>query len=191
MSEFRLLDRKPERRGVVVGVFAKQTHGFAKDQQRFIRLIQGLGIEGDAHAGSRVKHLWSRKRQPMQPNLRQIHLIASELLDELKSSGFDVQPGDLGENISTRNVDLTALPQSTLLRIGNQAVVSLTGLREPCVKIDRFRKGLRRLVSAEAGRGKILKHGVMGVVVAGGIVRAEDPVRVSLPDLPHRQLGAV
>jgi len=191
MSEFSLLDRGPERTGVVVGVFAKQTHGFAKDQQRFIRLIQGLGIEGDAHAGSHVKHLWSRKRQPTQPNLRQIHLIASELLDELKSSGFDIQPGDLGENVSTRNVDFTTLPQSTLLRIGDEAVVSLTGLREPCVKIDRFRKGLKRLVSVEAGSGKVLKYGVMGVVVAGGIVRAGDLVRVALPALPHLQLGAV
>jgi len=191
MSEPCLLDREPECLGVVVGVFAKQTHGFAKDQQRFIRLIRGLGIEGDAHAGSRVKHLWSRKRQPMQPNLRQIHLIASELMDELKSSGFDIQPGDLGENISTRNVDLAALPQSTLLRIGDEAVVSLTGLREPCVKIDRFRKGLRRLVSVEAGGGMVLKHGVMGVVVAGGMVRASDLVQVSLPALPHLRLGAV
>jgi len=118
-------------------------------------------------------------------------LIASELLDELRIGGFDIQPGDLGENISTRNVDLTALPQSTLLRIGDDAVVALAGLREPCVKIDRFRKGLRRLVSVEAGRGKVLKHGVMGVVVAGGIVRASDPVRVSLPALPHLQLEAV
>ena len=150
-----------------------------------------MGIEGDAHAGSHVKHLWSKNRQPTQPNLRQIHLIASELLDELKSSGFDIQPGDLGENISTRNIDFTAMPQSTLLRIGNEAVVSLTGLREPCVKIDRFRKGLRRLVSVEAGSGKALKYGVMGVVVTGGMVRAGDLVRVALPALPHLQLGAV
>jgi MOSC domain-containing protein YiiM len=191
MSDLRLLDREPERTGVVVGVFAKQTHGFSKDKQSSIRLIPGIGIEGDAHAGSRVKHLWSKKRQPRQPNLRQIHLIATELLDELKTSGFDVQPGDLGENISTRNVDLTALPQSTLLRIGNEAVISLTGLREPCVKIDRFQRGLRKLVSVEAGQGKTLKHGVMGVVVAGGIVRAGDLVRASLPALPHQQLGAV
>ena len=111
MSESSLLDRGSERHGVVVGVFAKQTHGFAKEQQKFIRLLQGVGIEGDAHAGSHVQHLWSRKRQPTQPNLRQVHLIASELMDELKSSGFVIQPGDLGENISTRNVDLTALPQ--------------------------------------------------------------------------------
>ena len=142
MSESSPLDRGPEHIGVVVGVFAKQTHGFAKDQQSFIRLIRGLGIEGDAHAGSRVQHLWSKKRQPTQANLRQVHLIASELMDELKSGGFDIQPGDLGENISTRNVDLTSFPQSTLLRIGDEAVVSLAGLREPCVKIDRFRKGL-------------------------------------------------
>ena len=191
MSEFSLLDRGPERNGVVVGVFAKQTHGFAKDQQSLIHLIRGLGIEGDAHSGSHVQHLWSRKRQPTQANLRQVHLIASELMDELKSSGVDIQPGDLGENISTRNVDLTALPHSTFLRIGDDAIVALAGLRAPCVKIDRFRKGLRRLVSVEAGRGKVLKYGVMGLVVASGIVRAGDLVRVSLPALPHQGLEAV
>jgi len=176
----------------VVAVSRSPTHSFAKPNVDSIRLVAGLGIEGDAHAGETVKHRSRVKLDPTQPNLRQVHLIPTELFEELAAKGFAVGPAEMGENIATRGIDLLALPAGTRLRLGASAVVELTGLRNPCVQIDRFRKGLMAAVLDRDGAGRVVrKAGVMGIVVAGGEVRPGDGIAVTLPPEPHRRLERV
>src|SRR5512134_1709343 len=102
---------------IVLAVHRSRTHSFSKPTALSIRLIAGIGVEGDAHAGETVKHRSRVARDPTQPNLRQVHLIHAELHDELRAAGFNVGPGDMGENITTRGLDLLALPTGALLRI--------------------------------------------------------------------------
>jgi MOSC domain-containing protein YiiM len=157
-----------------------------------IRLTAGLGVEGDAHAGTTVKHRSRVMRDPTKPNLRQVHLIHAELFDELRAAGFQVAAGELGENVTTRGIDLLDLPTGTLLHLGASAVVEVTGLRTPCVQIDRFQKGLMAATLGRAPDGSMIrKTGVMSIVRAGGDVLAGDPVHVELPALPHRRLEPV
>jgi MOSC domain-containing protein YiiM len=173
----------------VVAVSAARGHGFSKKPQVWIRLIAGLGVEGDAHAGTTVKHRSRVARDPSQPNLRQVHLIHAELFDQLAAQGFTLAPGDIGENILTRGIDLLGLPTGTRLRLGNDAVIEVTGLRNPCVQIDRFRDGLTRAVLDRAPDGTLIrKAGVMAVVVAGGDVRPGDAIIAEPPQGPHRTL---
>eukprot|EP01037_Dinobryon_pediforme_P045163 gene45163-57480_t len=160
----------------VIAVCASTRHEFSKSPQIAIRLVEGLGIEGDAHAGTTVQHIYDKRRDPTRPNLRQVHLIHAELFDELETGGFAVRPGDLGENVSTRGVDLLNLPRGTLLRIGPGAVVEVTGLRSPCVQIDRFEPGLLAAVR-ERVEGKFVgRTGVMGIVRTGGDIAAGDGI---------------
>ena len=167
---------------VVVGTFRSAGHNFSKEAVGELRLLAGIGVEGDAHAGPTVKHLSRVRLDPNQPNLRQVHLIHQELFDELRAERFEVRPGDLGENITTRGVDLLGLPTGAVLRLGDTALVAITGLRNPCQQIEAFRTGLLDAVRPTAPTGDVVrKAGVMGVVVHGGMVRAGDPVRVSLP----------
>jgi MOSC domain-containing protein YiiM len=156
-------------------------------------LLEGLGVEGDAHAGVTVKHRSRVRRDPTAPNLRQVHLVHGELHDELRAAGFDVGPGDMGENVTTRGVDLLGLPAGTLLRLGSGgAVVEVTGLRNPCVQLDGFADGLMRAVlDRDADGGLVRKAGVMGVVRAGGAVRPGDGIAVELPAGPHQPLQPV
>ncbi len=176
----------------VIAISRSPAHSFSKPNVESIRLVAGLGIEGDAHAGETVKHRSRVKVDPTQPNLRQIHLIHAELFDELAAKGFAVAPGELGENIATRGLDLLDLPVGTKLHIGASAVVELTGLRNPCVQIDRFQKGLTAAVLDRDGEGRIIrKAGVMGIVLADGEVRAGDAIAVTLPAEPHRRLEPV
>lgn len=155
-------------------------------------LVKGLGVEGDAHSGSTVQHLSRVRSDPTQPNLRQVHLIQAELFEDLEHHGFTVRPGDLGENITTRGVDLLALSEGTLLRMGSGVVIQVTGLRNPCVQIDRFQTGLLKAVLPRDGAGKvILKAGIMGIVLIGGEVKAGDDIEVSVPSGPHRPLQRV
>ena len=178
--------------GVVSAVARSKRHTFSKPTNDCIRLIAGLGVEGDAHMGETVKHRSRVAKDPSQPNLRQVHLIHGELLDELTSRGFAVQPGDMGENINTRGIDLLALPTGARLRIGEAAVVEVTGLRNPCYQIDRFQDGLMKAVLDRDADGNLVrKAGVMSVVLAGGEVRPGDAVRVELPATPHRALEPV
>jgi MOSC domain-containing protein YiiM len=157
-----------------------------------IRLVAGLGVEGDAHAGPTVKHRSRVARDPTQPNLRQVHLIHGELHDELAAAGFDVGPGEMGENVTTRGVALLGLPRGTRLRLGADAVVELTGLRNPCRQLDGVRPGLMAAVlDRDADGALVRKAGVMAVVVAGGDVTAGDRVDVELPAAPHRPLEPV
>jgi MOSC domain-containing protein YiiM len=176
----------------VIAVSRSATHSFSKPNRDSIRLLAGLGVEGDAHAGETVKHRSRVKADPTQPNLRQVHLIHTELFDELTQKGFSVAPGEMGENITTRGIDLLALPVGAKLHIGSSAVVELTGLRNPCVQIDRFQKGLMAAVLARDSDGQIIrKAGVMGIVLTGGEVCPNDPITVTLPPQPHRPLEKV
>lgn len=176
----------------VLAVCASPVHGFSKQPLEVIELISGLGVAGDAHAGATVQHRSRVRVDPSQPNLRQVHLLQSELFGELRHAGFELRPGDLGENITTRGIDLLALPRHTVLRIGAQAVLELTGLRNPCHQIEAFRAGLLSAVLPRDAQGQpVRKAGVMAVVLQGGAVRPLDPVRVELPAGPHQRLERV
>lgn len=158
------------------------SHTFSKPNEGSITLVAGLGVEGDAHSGEKVKHRSRVARDPSQPNLRQVHLIHAELFDELAAKGFDVAPGALGENVTTRGIDLLALPRGTLLSIGDEAVVEVTGLRNPCAQIDGLQQGLMAAVLDRDEQGNLVrKAGIMGIVLTGGEVRAGDAIRVELP----------
>jgi MOSC domain-containing protein YiiM len=178
--------------GVVTTVSRSGEHTFSKPNEGVIRLLAGLGVEGDAHMGATVKHRSRVARDPSQPNLRQVHLVHAELHDELREAGFAVGPGDMGENVTTRGVDLLGLPTGTRLHLGGSAVVEVTGLRNPCVQLDRFQSGLMAAVLDRDENGALVrKAGVMAVVLAGGEVRPGDAVRVELPPPPHRPLEPV
>jgi MOSC domain-containing protein YiiM len=173
-------------------VSSSPRHGFSKEPQNAILLVAGHGVTGDAHAGGTVQHRYAKRRQPQAPNLRQVHLLGAELLDELTDRGFRVGPGDLGENVLTEGLDLLKLPAGTRLRLGAGAAVELTGLRTPCVLLDRFQQGLLpALVDRDPDGGLVRRAGVMGVVVVGGQVRPGDAVAVELPPEPHAPLPPV
>lgn len=164
----------------------------AKPQQPVIRLLAGLGVEDDAHLGVTVQHRSRVARDPTQPNLRQVHLVHAELHDELRAAGFDVPPGAMGENVATRDVDLLGLPAGTRLGLGGEAVVEVTGLRNPCVQLDGIAPGLMAAVLDRDPFGSLVrKAGVMGVVVLGGEVRPGDAVEIELPPPPYRRLRPV
>jgi MOSC domain-containing protein YiiM len=178
--------------GVVVAVSRSAAHRFSKPGCDAIRLRAGLGVDGDAHCGATVRHRSRVARDPTQPNLRQVHLIHAELLDELRAAGFDIAPGQIGENVTTQGLDLLALPTGTRLMLGDDATVELTGLRNPCVQLNRFRPGLMAAVLDRDAAGSLIrKSGVMGIVLADGTVRPSDAIRVLLPDAPHRALHPV
>ncbi|MEA2940544.1 MAG: hypothetical protein QOD09_1073 [Bradyrhizobium sp.] len=175
--------------GSVLAVSLRRGHHFSKTPSLSIRLLEGLGVAGDAHMGETVKHRSRVRKDPTQPNLRQVHLIQAELFDELRGKGFAIQPGDLGENVTTSGVDLLALPRGTRLHIGATAVVEVTGLRNPCVQIDRFQKGLMAATLDQDADGNVIrKAGIMSIVLADGDVRPGDAVHVELPPAPHRPL---
>lgn len=176
----------------VEAVHASATHSFTKGECASIRLLPGLGVEGDAHMGTTVKHRSRVARDPTQPNLRQVHLIHVELHEELRARGFDVRPGDMGENITTRGVDLLGLPTGTHLRLGADAIIEITGLRNPCAQLDGLLPGLMAAVLDRDADGNLIrKAGVMGIVLTGGEVQAGDKIRVELPGEPHRPLEPV
>ncbi len=178
--------------GRVVAVSRSATHTLSKPAEPEIRLLEGLGVEGDAHAGVTVKHRSRVARDPSQPNLRQVHLIHAELFDELRSSGFDVAPGVMGENVTTIGIDLLDLPTGTRLRLGDEAVVEVTGLRNPCAQLDEIQPGLMKATLDRDAEGNLVrKAGVMAVVITGGVVRPDDPVAVALPARPHAPLVPV
>jgi len=177
---------------IVTAVSRSAAHSFSKPNAERIRLVAGLGVEGDAHLGQTVQHLSRIRRDPTQPNLRQVHLIHAELHDELRAAGFHVAAGDMGENVTTRGIDLLALPAGTRLRIGDEAVVQVTGLRNPCVQLDRFQPGLMAAVLDRDANGNLVrKAGIMAVVLADGDVRPGDEIRVELPPEPRRPLDVV
>ncbi|MFF4400190.1 MOSC domain-containing protein [Streptomyces sp. NPDC001480] len=177
---------------VVTAVSSNGEYSFTKPNRESIKLLARLGVEGDVHSGVTVKHRSRVAQDPTQPNLRQVHLIHEELFGEVEGAGFRVAAGELGENITTRGIDLLALPTGTLLRIGDEAVVEVTGLRNPCLQIDNFQRGLLKQVVGRGEDGSLVrKAGVMSVVVVGGVVRAGDAIGVELPEGPHRPLERV
>jgi MOSC domain-containing protein YiiM len=176
----------------VVAVSLDDRHRFSKAPVEQIALLTGHGVQGDAHAGGMVRHRSRVRRDPTQPNLRQVHLMHAELFDELAAHGFDIAPGQLGENVTTRGVDLLALPAGTMLRLGPAAVVEVTGLRNPCVQIDKFQPGLLKVVLQRHDDGRLIrKAGIMAVVVHDGPVTPGDPIAVELPAPPHVALEPV
>lgn len=179
-------------RARVVAVSRDSAHRFSKPTVPAIRLLQGLGVEGDAHCGARVQHRSRVRRDPGQPNLRQVHLVHAELFDEVAAHGHQVAPGQMGENLTTWGVDLLGLPRGALLRVGAQAEVEVTGLRNPCYQIEVFQHGLLgQMVGVDKHGRTVRRAGVMGVVRRSGTVRPGDPVVAVLPDGPHHRLEPV
>ena len=178
--------------GVVTAVSRSATHTMTKPPQDSIRLLEGRGVEGDAHLGETVKHRSRVARDPSTPNLRQVHLLHAELHDELRHGGFELAAGQMGENITTRGVDLLALPTGARLHLGATAVVEVTGLRNPCAQLDGITPGLMAATLARDEGGRLIrKAGVIAIVRAGGEVRPGDAIRVELPPPPHRELEPV
>ncbi len=179
--------------GRVLAVSLSPKHSFSKQPQPSITLIAGEGVQGDAHRGVTVRHQYYVRRDPSRPNLCQVHLFASEMLDELAAQGFPLLPGEIGENILTHGIDLLALPQQTRLHLGAMAVVEITGLRTPCSQIDAHRPGLQDRVwgKRDATGTRARRAGVMSIVRQGGAVGPHDTVRVELPPEPHLPLAPV
>ena len=178
--------------GVVTAVSRSARHTLTKPNQDNIRLLAGLGVEGDAHSGTTVKHRSRVARDPSQPNLRQVHLVHAEFHDTLKEQGFAVGAGQMGENVTTRGIDLLGLPTGARLRLGDTAIIEVTGLRNPCAQLDRIQPGLMGATLERAADGSLIrKAGIMAVVLKGGDVRPADPIRVELPADPHRLLAPV
>ncbi len=178
--------------GKVVAVAKDAGHNFSKQIVPEIAIIAGLGVEDDAHNGKTVKHRSRVKVDPTQANLRQVHLIHSELFDEVAEKGFTIMPADLGENITTRGIDLLGLPRGTILKIGKEAQLEVTGLRNPCAQIDRFQKGLLAAVLDKGANGELIrKSGIMAIVLQGGTVRPGNNIEVELPNPPFLPLERV
>ena len=179
--------------GTIVAVSRSPTHTLSKPNEGSIRLLAGLGVEGDAHMGPTVKHRSRVAKDPTVPNLRQVHLIHAELHDELEAGGFrNLRPGEMGENVTTRGIDLLALPTGTRLHLGSEAVVEVTGLRNPCRQLNRLRPGLMNATLDRDAEGNLVrKAGIMAIVMTAGEVRAGDRIGVELPAEPHRKLEPV
>ena len=186
----------PDLTGTVVAVHRASAHQFSKDTETSIALEAGLGVIGDAHLGATVQHRSRVARDPDQPNLRQVHLVMSELLEEVREAGHEIRPGQLGENITTSGLDLIGLPVGSMLRIGDDVLVALTGLRNPCPQIRDVGDGVLKMMFIDGERygrpgEQVGRTGVMGVVVAGGDARAEDPIAVGFPPGPHTPMQKV
>ncbi|WP_263379133.1 MOSC domain-containing protein [Granulicella paludicola] len=177
----------------IIALACSSRHGFSKQPQLSLRLIAGEGIEGDAHRGTTTQHLYLKRKNPTQPNLAQVHLFAAEMLDELAAKGFPLQPGDIGENLLTRHLDLLTLPRSTRLHIGPEAILEVTGLRTPCSQVDKHASGLQQLLwgDRDATGQRTRRAGIMSIVLTGGLIHPDDPIRVELPPEPHEPLGPV
>ncbi len=178
--------------GVVTAVSRSPTHTMAKPNEGSITLVAGLGVDGDAHQGVTVKHRSRVAKDPTVPNLRQVHLIHGELHDELRAAGFVLAPGQMGENVTTRGIDLLGLPTGTRLHLGSAAIVEVTGLRNPCRQLNGLQPGLMAAtLDRDADGNLVRKAGIMGIVLAGGKIRPGDEVTVELPPAPHHALEPV
>lgn len=178
--------------GMVHAVSKSSNHEFSKRPVDSIFLIEGEGVEGDAHRGVTVKHRSRVRQDPTQPNLRQVHLIHIELIRELQASGFHVEPAVMGENITTSGLDILSLPADTILHIGSESQIKITGLRNPCVQLDHYQAGLMTAVLDRDENGNLIrKAGVMAIVLKGGLVKPGDFIEVQLPSKPHRPLERV
>ena len=173
----------------VVAIHSSKVHEFSKETRSEIVLLKGLGVKGDAHCGATVQHRSRVAKDPTQPNLRQVHFIHSELLSLLSANGYPVSPGVLGENITTQGMALLELPVGAAFHIGKTAIVTITGLRNPCAQIENFQAGLLAEVLEKKPDGTLIrKAGIMGIVTEGGVVKPGDEIKVVLPPEPHRAL---
>jgi len=178
--------------GKIIALSKSDAHTFNKYNCEKISLLQGLGVDGDAHLGKTVKHRSRISKDPLQPNLRQVHLIHSELFDELAEKNFFVAPGDMGENITTQGIDLLNLPRHAILKIGASAAIQITGLRNPCSQLESIKKGLMKAVLDQDEHGNLIrKAGIMGIVLQGGDVFVGDEILIHLPDHPFEKLENV
>jgi MOSC domain-containing protein YiiM len=176
----------------VLSLSLDDKHQFSKTLCTSLTFLTGLGVEGDAHHGKTVQHRSRVNLDPTQPNLRQVHLIHSELITELQTKGFDVQAGTLGENILTQGIDLLSLPKDALLQLGEEVILKVTGLRNPCDQLDNYQKGLTRAVLDKDEAGNLIrKAGIMAIVVKGGIVNLNEAISIRLPEEPHQRLERV
>ena len=179
-------------KGVVLAVSAKALHGFSKELRSEIRLIAGVGVEGDAHAGATTQHRYLLKKDPKRKNLTQVHLIHSELFEEMRSGGFTLSAGEMGENVTTSGIELLTLPVGAKLYLGETAVVEVTGLRDPCLQLNGLHPGLMKALIVKDSAGKIVrKAGIMGVVLTDGEVRAGSAIHVEMPEKPWVEMGPV
>src|SRR6202790_4062221 len=173
----------------VVAVSLRDGHHFSKTPSLGIRLLTGLGVAGDAHMGATVKHRSRARKDPTQPNLRQVHLIDAELCVALRTKGFVVGPGELGENITTSGINLLALPTGSRLHLGASAVIEITGLRNPCIQVDQFQQGLMAATLEKRADGHLIrKAGIMSIVISDGDGRPRAGTPVEMPAAPHRAL---
>ncbi len=180
------------KKGKITSVNLSGTHSMQKQQKERINLLKGLGVEGDAHMGKKIKHRSRVAKDPDQPNLRQVHLIQNELHDELSRKGFTVGPGQMGENITTSGIQLTTLPEDTVLKIGPTAQIQVKGLRSPCHQLNGVEEGLLKAVTVKhEGGSAILKWGIMGIVKEGGEIQPGDEIAVEFPEEPHVMLDKV
>jgi MOSC domain-containing protein YiiM len=177
---------------MVISVSRDDQHRFSKPAVSSIRLLAGIGVEGDSHAGATVQHRYAQKRNPQAPNLCQVHFIAAELFEDLATTGYAVEPGELGENVTTGGIDLMILPLHTRLFLGAEAVVSITGMRSPCSLINGYQKGMmKQLINTDAAGIVQRRGGIMGIVITGGVVHPGDGIRVELPAGEQLPLGVV
>jgi len=175
--------------GFVKALSRSKNHTLIKKNETQIKLEKGLGVERDAHFGKTVKHRSRVKKDPNQPNLRQVHLMHSELFEELSQKGFDVSAGEMGENITTTGIDILHLPVNTILHIGENAQIQLTGFRNPCAQLDGIQKGLMKALLTVDNDGNLFrKSGVFGIVLKGGIITVKNKILVELPEKPHIKL---
>lgn len=176
----------------VIAVACDRGHNFSKPLQPSITLVKNLGVKDDAHMGRTVQHIYDKKKNPNAPNLRQVHLMPGELFDELKPKGFEVLPGQMGENITTQGVDLLNLSQGAKLKIGNDAIIEITGLRTPCSKLNKLSPGLMKaLIEKDVDGGPSFKAGVMAIVLEGGAISPGDMIRYLNPDAAFQKLKPV
>ncbi len=176
----------------VISLSKSQGHNFSKSVYSSITLVKGEGVDGDAHRGMTVKHRSRVKVDPTQPNLRQVHLIHYELIQELQDKGFNVQAATMGENITTKNIDLLSLPKGTKLKIGKDVILEITGLRNPCKQLDNFQKGLTSAVLDKDDKGNVIrKAGIMAIVLMSGKISIGDSIIIDLPPRPHQILERV
>ena len=175
----------------VIAVASDTKHNIVKPVRDSITLIAGWGVEGDAHAGKTIQHRYDKRRNPDAPNLRQVHLMHAELFDQVKALGLVVEPGQMGENITTRGIDLLHLPRGTQLKIG-EAVIEVTGLRNPCKYLNQIAPGLMTACIAQHEDGTVFpQSGVMGIVVTDGEIKAGDEIHIIIPPEPHERLNPV
>ena len=175
----------------VIAVASDSAHNVIKPVRESIKLIAGFGIEGDAHAGEKIQHRYDKKRNPDAPNLRQVHLMHAELFDQMAELGMSVKPGQMGENITTRNIDILSVARGTHLKIGD-AIIEITGLRNPCKHLNKVAVGLMAACISRYEDGAIFpQSGVMGIVIAGGEIMAGDDIQIITPEMPHHRLEPV